>query len=44
MDGVSPVRLDRRIAPQPAQAAAYDAKYALYQQVYPTLIRLHRKL
>jgi xylulokinase len=38
------VHLQRRIEPQAASAAAYEEKYRLYRQVYPTLIPLHRQL
>jgi xylulokinase len=38
------VRFRGRIEPQPEQAALYDARYALYRQVYPTLIPLLREL
>jgi xylulokinase len=34
----------QRIDPRPDSAAAYDQKYQLYRQVYPTLIQLHRQL
>ncbi len=38
------VRLDRRVEPQPESAAAYEEKYRLYEQVYPTLIGLQRQI
>ena len=38
------VHLERRIEPQSNSVSAYDARYQLYQQVYPTLIDLQRKL
>jgi xylulokinase len=38
------VHLQQRIEPQAATAAAYDEKYRLYRQLYPTLIPLHRQL
>jgi xylulokinase len=37
------VHLQRWIEPESANAAAYDDKYELYRQVYPTLIPLHRQ-
>jgi len=38
------VRLKRRIEPQEDSVQAYDERYRLYQQVYPTLIGLQRQL
>ena len=38
------VDLARRVQPQAASAAAYEARYALYRQVYPTLVSLQRQL
>jgi xylulokinase len=38
------VRLDRRVEPRPGSAAAYEARYRLYQQTYPTLIGLQRQI
>jgi len=38
------VRLKRRIEPRSESVAAYEAKYALYREVYPALIDLQRKL
>lgn len=38
------VHLQQRIEPQSASAAAYNEKYHLYRQVYPTLITLQRQL
>jgi xylulokinase len=38
------VQLHRRIEPQTDNCAAYDKKYQLYRQVYPTLIGLQRQL
>jgi xylulokinase len=35
---------ERRIEPQADSAAAYEARYALYRQVYPALISLQRQL
>lgn len=37
------VHVQRQIEPKAASAAAYDNKYQLYRQVYPTLILLHRQ-
>jgi xylulokinase len=38
------VHLTRRVDPQPALTAAYDARYALYRQLYPALRSLNRQL
>jgi xylulokinase len=38
------VHFDRRIEPQAESAAAYNARYQFYRQVYPTLIELQRQL
>ncbi len=38
------VHLERRIEPDPDSVAAYNQKYPLYRQVYPTLIELQRQL
>jgi xylulokinase len=38
------VHLERRIEPRPEDLAAYDARYALYQQVYPTIKDLQHKM
>jgi xylulokinase len=38
------VRLDRRVEPQADRVSAYDARYQLYRQVYPTVIDLQRRL
>jgi xylulokinase len=38
------VRLDQRITPQPAAAEAYAPRFALYQQLYPTLRGLLHQL
>jgi xylulokinase len=38
------VQLERRVEPQPDSVSAYDARYQLYRQVYPTLIDLQRQL
>ena len=38
------VHLERRIEPRADSTRAYDARYRLYQQVYPTLIALQRQL
>jgi xylulokinase len=38
------VRWHRRVEPQAGNAAAYDARYAVYQQMYPTLLPLNRQL
>jgi xylulokinase len=38
------VRLEGRIAPSPSSVQAYDARYALYRRLYPTLIPLQRML
>jgi len=38
------VHFERRIEPQAASVAAYNAQYQLYRQVYPTLIELQRQL
>jgi xylulokinase len=42
--GTARARYAQSITPRPDQAAAYDAKYALHRQVYPALIKLHRRL
>lgn len=38
------VHLERHVEPQPDSVSAYDARYQLYRQVYPTLIDLQRQL
>ena len=38
------VRLEQRVEPRPESVAAYEERYRLYQQVYPTLIDLQRQL
>jgi xylulokinase len=38
------VRLEQRVEPRPESVAAYEERYRLYQQVYPTLIGLQRQL
>lgn len=38
------VHFDRRIEPQAKNVAAYNERYQLYRQVYPTLIELQRQL
>jgi ribulose kinase len=38
------VRLERRVMPQAGRVASYDARYALYRQVHPTVIDLQRQL
>jgi len=38
------VRIERHVEPQEDSARAYDARYQIYRQVYPTLIGLHRVL
>ena len=38
------VRLEQRVEPHPESVAAYEERYRLYQQVYPTLIDLQRQL
>ena len=38
------VHLQRRIEPQADNMSAYDARYQLYRQMYPTLITLQRQL
>jgi len=38
------VRPGRTVVPRPDAAAAYDARYELYKQVYPAIIGLHRQL
>ena len=38
------VRIGRRIEPVPEGRAAYDKRFKLYQQLYPTLVDLHRRL
>jgi xylulokinase len=38
------VHLERQVEPQPDSVSAYDARYQLYRQVYPTLIELQRQL
>ncbi len=38
------VKIERTVEPQDRSVAAYERRYHLYRQVYPTLIDLHRKL
>jgi len=38
------VRLEQRVEPHADSVAAYEKRYRLYQQVYPTLIDLQRQL
>jgi xylulokinase len=38
------VHLERRVEPQEDSVSAYNARYQLYRQVYPTLIDLQRQL
>lgn len=38
------VRVQRRVEPQPAGMLAYEKRYRLYRQLYPTLIGLQRQL
>jgi xylulokinase len=38
------VHLQQRIEPQADSVTAYNEKYQIYRQVYPTLISLHRQL
>jgi xylulokinase len=38
------VHFERRIQPKADSVAAYNTRYELYQQVYPTLIELQRRL
>jgi len=38
------VRLEQRVEPRPESVAAYEERYRLYQQLYPTLIGLQRQL
>ena len=38
------VHLERRVEPQAESVAAYEARYQLYRQVYPTLRALQRQL
>jgi xylulokinase len=38
------VQFKRRIEPEPESVAAYEARYQLHRQVYPTLKGLHRQL
>jgi len=38
------VRLEQRVEPHADSVAAYEERYRLYQQVYPTLIDLQRQL
>jgi xylulokinase len=38
------VRLSQQVAPRPEFVSAYEARYVLYQQVYPTLSALHRQI
>jgi xylulokinase len=38
------VHLERRVEPQADSVSAYDGRYQLYRQVYPTLIDLQRQL
>jgi xylulokinase len=38
------VHLERHVEPHPNSVSAYNARYQLYRQVYPTLIDLQRQL
>ncbi|GAB4540905.1 MAG: xylulokinase [Anaerolineae bacterium] len=38
------VHLEKRVEPQPDSVSAYNERYQLYRQVYPTLIGLQRQL
>jgi xylulokinase len=38
------VHLSQQIAPRPEFVSAYNARYRLYQQVYPALRALHRQM
>jgi len=38
------VHLERRVDPQTDRVSAYDERYRLYRQMYPTLIELQRQL
>ncbi|MCX8036884.1 MAG: FGGY family carbohydrate kinase [Candidatus Sumerlaeia bacterium] len=40
---VQTVHLDRTMAPRAAEQSAYKEKFALYRQIYPTLIPLFRR-
>jgi xylulokinase len=40
----STVRMQERIEPAPDSEVLYDARYELYEQMYPALIKLHRQL
>jgi xylulokinase len=38
------VQMSRQVVPRPESVAAYDARYALYEQIYPTLRPLHQQM
>jgi xylulokinase len=38
------VQMSRQVVPRPASVAAYDARFALYEQIYPTLRPLHQQM
>ncbi|GAG41151.1 unnamed protein product, partial [marine sediment metagenome] len=38
------VHLDRRFVPDPARAARYEERYALYREVYPALRSIHHRM
>jgi xylulokinase len=38
------VRLAQQLTPRPEIVSAYETRYRLYRQVYPTLCALHRKM
>ena len=42
--GEAAVRLDRRFIPHPERAQRYLERYALYRELYPTLVVLNHRL
>ncbi len=40
----SRIHLEQRLEPDPARAAQYNARYALYREVYPTVADLNHRL
>jgi xylulokinase len=38
------VRFSHDVGPEPASQTVYDTRFALYRELYPTLIDLHRRL
>ena len=38
------LHLEQRFDPDPARAARYEERYALYREVYPALVGLHHRM